>query len=101
MADRILMTPEELNQGAATLRGCYTEIEAQVRAINDKITEVCSNWEGAAQQSFFEQYESQMRPILTETLPEVIEGIAKELEAAADAVTQTDETLASAFKGNS
>ena len=99
MADRIMMTPEELNDGAEFLRQALDNIKGQVEAIKTRIDDVCSRREGAAQQSFINQFESEMYPMLRDTMPEVIDGIATELDAAANAIRETDESLASAFSG--
>lgn len=99
MADRIMMTPEELNDGAEFLRQALDNIKGEVEAIKTRIDDVCSRWEGAAQQSFINQFESEMYPMLRDTMPEVIDGIATELDAAANAIRETDESLASAFSG--
>lgn len=99
MAERIMMTPQELNDGAAFLRQRLDAINQEVASLKSKIDDVVSRWEGAAQQSFINQFESDMYPILRDTLPQVIEGISNELDAAANAIRETDESLASAFKG--
>ena len=99
MAERIMMTPQELNDGATFLRQRLDAINDEVRQLKGRIDDVCSRWEGAAQQSFINQFESSMYPILNETLPQVIEGVASELDAAANAIRDTDSSLASAFSG--
>jgi WXG100 family type VII secretion target len=99
MAERIMMTPQELNDGASFLRQRLDAINQEVASLKSKIDDVASRWEGAAQQSFINQFESDMYPILHETLPQVIEGVASELDAAANAIRETDASLASAFQG--
>lgn len=99
MAERIMMTPQELNDGSAFLRQRLDAINQEVASLKSKIDDVSSRWEGAAQQSFITQFENDMYPILRDTLPQVIEGAASELDAAANAIRETDESLASAFKG--
>lgn len=99
MAERIMMTPQELNDGAAFLKQCLENINQQVNDLKNKVDDVCSRWEGAAQQSFINQFENDMYPILRDTLPQVIEGVANELDAAANAIRETDESIASAFNG--
>ncbi len=99
MAERIMMTPQELNDGSAFLRQRLDAINQEVASLKSKIDDVVSRWEGAAQQSFINQFESDMYPILKDTLPQVIEGVAGELDAAANAIRETDASLASAFKG--
>ena len=99
MAGRILITPEELNEGATFLRQKLEAINQEVAALKGKIDDVASRWEGAAQTSFVNQFESEMYPVLSDTLPQVIEGVASELDAAANAIRETDDQLASAFSG--
>jgi WXG100 family type VII secretion target len=99
MAERILMTPQELNDGASFLRQRLDAINQEVASLKSKIDDVISRWEGAAQQSFVNQFESDMYPILRDTLPQVIEGVSSELDAAANAIRETDASLAGAFQG--
>ncbi len=99
MADRVMMTPQELNDGATYLRDRLDAINQEVQQVKNKIDDVTSRWEGAAQQSFINQFENEMYPILRDTLPQVIDGVAQELDAAANAIRDTDESLASAFNG--
>jgi WXG100 family type VII secretion target len=94
-----MMTPQELNDGASFLRQRLDAINQEVAALKNKIDDVISRWEGAAQQSFVNQFETSMYPILRDTLPQVIEGVSSELDAAANAIRETDESLAGAFRG--
>jgi WXG100 family type VII secretion target len=94
-----MMTPQELNDGASFLRQRLDAINQEIASLKSKIDDVSSRWEGAAQQSFINQFESDMYPILRDTLPQVIDGVASELDAAANAIRETDASLASAFKG--
>ncbi|MCI9143836.1 MAG: WXG100 family type VII secretion target [Lachnospiraceae bacterium] len=99
MAERIMMTPQELNDGAVFLRQRMEAMNEEVASLRNRIEDVASRWEGAAQESFIEQFMGDMYPILSETLPQIIEGLASELDAAANAIRETDESLASAFRG--
>ena len=99
MAERIMMTPQELNDAATFLRQRLDAINQEVSQLKSKIDDVSSRWEGAAQQSFTNQFENDMYPILRDTLPQVIDGVASELDAAANAIRETDASLASAFSG--
>ena len=96
---QIRITPEELRNGAEFLEQKLEAINGEVAALKSKIDEVTGNWEGAAQSSFVERFESDMYPILKETLPEVITGLAAQMDGAADALEQTDEEVAKAFRG--
>lgn len=99
MAERIMVTPQELNDGATYLRERLDAINGEVQSLKARIDDIVSRWEGAAQQSFVMQFEEEMYPILRDTLPQVIEGVATELDTAANAIRETDESLSSAFRG--
>jgi WXG100 family type VII secretion target len=99
MSGRIMMTPQELNDGAVYLRQRMDAINQEVASLYSKVNDINSRWEGAAQQSFFNQFEADLYPILRDTVPQVIEGMSAQLDAAANAIRETDASLASAFKG--
>ena len=96
---QIRITPEELRSAADFLGQRLEAINSEVSSLHSKIQEVTGNWEGAAQSSFIDTFENDMYPILKDTLPQVIEGIAGQLDGAADALEQADEEIAKAFKG--
>jgi len=96
---QIRITPEELRDAADFLARRLEVINAEVSSLRDKIQEVAGNWEGAAQSSFIDTFENDMYPILRDTLPQVVEGIASQLDSAADTIEQADEEIAKAFKG--
>ncbi len=95
---QIRITPEELRSGASSLTERLAEINSQVEQLKSKIDEVTGNWEGAAQSAFVQTFDSDMYPILKDTLPQVIEGLVAQLNGAADAIEQADEEVAKAFK---
>lgn len=99
MSESIMITPEELNDAATFLRQRLEAMNQEVSQLKSKIDDVSSRWKGAAQQSFINQFENDMYPILRDTLPQVIDGVASELDAAANAFRETDASLASAYKG--
>lgn len=98
MAERIMMTPNELNDGAQFLRQRLDAINAEVAQLKNRIDDVASRWEGAAQQAYIGQF-GEMYPLMHDTLPQVIEGLAGMMDASANAIRETDEGLASAFRG--
>ncbi len=95
----IRITPEELRTAADFLEARLTAINTEVSSLKSKIDEISPNWEGAAQSAFLETFEGDMYPILKDTLPEVITGIAAQLDGAADAIETADEEVAKAFRG--
>ena len=94
----IRMTPEELRDAATFLEGKRDDIETAVNEIKSKVDNTVADWEGASQSSFIESFE-EMLPMLTESFPEVITGIAAQLNGAADAIEAADEEVANAFRG--
>lgn len=94
----IKITPEELRNAATFLTGKKDEIVTAVGEIQTQVNNTTSEWEGSSQSAFVESFE-EMLPMLQETFPEVIEGIASMLTGAADALEQVDEEVANAFRG--
>ena len=96
---QIRITPEELRGATDFLEQKLEAINGEVSALKGKIDEITANWEGSAQSSFIDTFDNNMYPILKDTLPEVITGIAAQLDGAADAIEQADAEVAKAFKG--
>ena len=96
---QIKITPEELREAATFIDSKRDELCGVVAEIKSKIDEVTSNWEGAAQASFIESFESDMYPLLKENMPEVLEGVSTQMNSAADALEEADESVANAFRG--
>ena len=96
---QIRITPEELRGAADFLEQKLEAINSEVTALKGKVDEVTANWEGSAQSSFIDTFNSNMYPVLKDTLPQVITGIAGQLDGAANAIEQADEEVAKAFKG--
>lgn len=98
MAERILLTPQELRDAAEFLENASQEVEEKINAVSSKIEEVTENWEGAAQSTFVDNY-GEIKPVLSEQFPDVITGLATQLRSVADNLEATDEQLASSMKG--
>ena len=96
---QIKITPEELREAADFLDTSREEISEKIGAVESKVKTVANNWEGAAQSSFLDSFESDMLPLLKNDFPSVLEGIAAQLRGAADAIEQADEEVANAFRG--
>lgn len=94
---QIRITPEELEAGASAIESYRENIASEVNALNNKINEVSSNWEGAAQSAFLASYQDLYSPTLKDTFPEILTGIAEQLKAAAKIMRDTDEQLRQAM----
>lgn len=98
MADRILMTPEELRGAATFVEEKQEEIRQAVDALKLKIiNDVCSRWEGASQQAFIAQFEDIYNKVLNSQVPEILTGVATELRTAAETIERADQEIASAM----
>lgn len=96
---QIRITPEELRTASQFLKDRLDAINNEVASLKSKIDEVTGNWEGSSQSTFIDSFESNMYPMLRDQFPQVIEGIAGQLNGAADAIEKADEEVAKAFKG--
>lgn len=96
MAERILVTPEELREAAEFLVSAKEEIIERVNQVSNKIEEIAANWEGAAQSTFVDNY-AEIKPTLDTDFPEIIQGLSEQLKATADTIEETDDALASSF----
>ena len=97
---QIRITPEELREGSTYLGERLTEINSQVEALKTRIDAIAENWEGAAQSQFVTTFTDDMYPIMSKNLPEVIEGIMKQLDGTAKAMEEADQAIADALKVN-
>lgn len=97
MAGTIKMTPQELRDGAQFLDQKKTEAIDILQQMNNKVVEVESNWEGAAQNSFMQTFNELYKQIST-ALPQTVEGIEQMLNGAAQTLEETDAHLASQLK---
>lgn len=95
----IRITPGELREAAEFIGKKLEALNTEVSALKSKIDEVAGNWEGAAQSSFIETFNSDMYPMLKDTMPQVVAGISSQLNGAANAIEQADEEVAKAFRG--
>jgi|LSQX01.2.fsa_nt_gb WXG100 family type VII secretion target len=95
----IRITPQELREAATFITGKLSEINTDVGDIKSRIDAVADEWEGAAQSAFVSTFNDDMYPLMSSTLPQVIEGICGMLTSAADALETADSEVASALKG--
>lgn len=99
MATIIRMTPDELREAAEFIVTQRESISNEVNALISKINETADGWEGAAQSSFLDSFENNFKPVLEKDFPEMLTGLSEQLRAAADAIEDADEQVASALRG--
>ena len=95
----IKIIPEDLRDAADFITTTGQDLMDEVKNIKTLIENVVADWSGLAQSSFVDSFENDMYPVLNETMPTVLEGLAEQMKGAADALEQTDEAIASALKG--
>lgn len=98
MAGRITITPQELETSATNFNTKADEIRDILQFLQTEVNNLESTWDGAAQDQFFASF-SEMQTTLNQ-FPEVLDGIAAQLNAVAQTLTETDEALASQLSGN-
>jgi len=97
MADRITITPQELRTAATKFNAKAEEVVGILKDLMTEVTNLESTWDGAAQDEFFAQYRELQTPL--NQFPEVLNGIASQLEAVAQTLEETDNALASQLRG--
>ena len=95
---QIKLDPVELKARSNEIKNIYHDSQALIDKIDNKITTICEAWDGLAQDSFFESYVETKKSL--DKLPEIINGISDMLDAASEQLSNTDDSLSSAFNGN-
>lgn len=93
MADRITITPEELRTTATNFNTKSEEIEGIIQYLLNEVNSLESTWDGAAQDQFIESYHELQTPL--KQFPEILKGIAMQLQNVAQTLEETDNALAS------
>ncbi|WP_455717217.1 WXG100 family type VII secretion target [Anaerosporobacter sp.] len=94
----IQMTPSELESAATYLEERKDAIISEITLLDTKLNELETNWKGAAQSQFMDTFDVEIKPVLTEKLPEIIEGIEGQLRGSAKALEQADKDIADLLK---
>lgn len=93
---QIRITPQELYQGASTIKGISEAILENLNTLKSTVEQVANNWEGAAQGSYVQSFE-QIYAEFVKVFPPTVEGLANQMNGAAETLEQTDAELAKAF----
>ncbi|MDD6571047.1 MAG: WXG100 family type VII secretion target [Thermoflexaceae bacterium] len=92
---QIRITPEQMRIRANDFRNAEEEYNNVVTTMNNLINILQDEWEGQASQKFAEQFDG-LKPSF-ESMRQLIEDIAGQLDATANAVEQLDSDIASKF----
>lgn len=93
----IRLTPEELAQHGADIQAMGEEIGTIMGNLDTKIETVISEWDGLAQDAFYNSY-SEMKETL-QSFSDLVAGFGQQISAAAEAFESVDTELQSAFQG--
>ena len=98
MAANLRISPEELRAAAIYLLQCGDRICEHAAQMRAKLEEVGAGWEVVAHSAFAETFNSSMLPVLTKDLPEVTEGLAAQMRAAAESLETVEKEIIQALK---
>lgn len=96
MASQIRMTPDMMRQRAGQYRGEADAVNQVITSMDNLLTALQGEWEGAASESYAQRYE-ELKPSFQKA-EELIREIAAALDSTANIVEQTDNDIASQFR---
>lgn len=96
MAENFEMTPAELRSTASVFRDKAEEMTGIINDMYEQVNSLESGWDGAAQDAFFDTYNEMQDPM--KQFPEILTQISEALISFADAVEETDESIAQQMK---
>ena len=99
MAGTIRITPSELRDASEFLKQRLDAITNEANALKAKLDDIGERWEGEARTTFFEIFDDEMWPVFNDKLPELIQGIASQLNSTAQAMEDTDSQIADSLRG--
>lgn len=97
MAEQIRMTPEIMRTRASEYLVQAENLQAIIGNMDRLLTTLQGEWEGHASEAYAQRF-AQLRPGFIQTR-ELIDEIAAALKSTADIVEETDNSIASRFRG--
>lgn len=97
MADRISISPQELNDAGASLISGAETIEELMTTLNTTVEGLRDNWSGDAQVSYFAEFDAQKTNI--SQFQSMISNFGAQLQAIATTIEQADAELSNALSG--
>lgn len=96
MTSKITITPQELRQSSQRFKRGADETNQLLRNLTSEVNNLKSEWQGAAHNAFFEQFNS-LKPTLVKFI-DVCNGINKQLNDVARTMEEVDREIASKMK---
>ncbi len=85
----IRVTPEQLDAMANQLKSLSMQASSLASAVNNAIVSGTGAWEGSAQKDFVDKF-NEIKPTLTQKLPELLGEMANSASSRAEAYRQAD-----------
>lgn len=97
MAGQIRMTPESMESQAMRYLTEAENVDSVIRNMDSLLQQLQTEWEGAASQAYAERY-GQLKPGFEKARDLIVE-IAESLRKSANALRETDQNIANAYRG--
>ncbi len=98
MAGNIRISPDTMRQRAGQYRNEAATVGQTISNMDNLLNALQSEWEGEASQSYAQRYFSELKPSFQKA-KEMIEEIAVALDKTAATLEETDQSIASGFRG--
>lgn len=93
----IKVTPETLDAQGGELKSLAGELQDTLDKVNTKVGEIIDGWDGLAQDSYFDMYETMNKSL--QEFPKLVDSLGDATQSAAKAFSEVDSTLQGSFKG--
>ena len=93
----ISLTPDELRQRAQQYSNEADKVNQTITTMGNLLNQLQNEWKGEASQAYAERY-NELKPNF-DKMEELIREISQALNTSADTYEQTDQSLASGFRG--
>lgn len=97
MANQIRITPEQMRSRAGQYRAEADNMNSVIRKLDSLLQQLQGEWEGAASEAYATRYQ-ELKPGFQKA-EDLIREIATALDTTANTVEQTDQSIASRFRG--
>lgn len=94
----IRISPEEMRGEASKFSSTANDVQDSINNMDNYLTELQSQWEGAAAQAYEARWTGDLRPSFMQA-KELIDEIAQALNTTADEMEQMDAAIAKGFQG--
>lgn len=98
MADLIKLTYSDIENVSTSFKSKADELDGMITEIDSKMSELEGTWRGETKEALYEQYETCKQNLMQ--FPELLNGFAERLDAAAQTMRELDSQGASSMRGS-